>query len=80
MKAKVITYLKVEVWSIISQVYQKIGRPIDDISTLINSLDDRVWQLIANGITTTINQCDSDYDKQILKNISHKIYQKWQHM
>lgn len=60
-------FLVVTVWDIINKVYKKIGRPIDDISFIVNHCDQAVWNLIGNGITTTINQCDSDYDKQILK-------------
>ena len=60
-------YLTVVVYQIIDEVYKLIGRPIDDISTLIKNCDDKVWDLYAKGITTTINQADSDYDKQILK-------------
>lgn len=55
------------VYTLINETYKLIGRPIDDISTLLKNCDDKVWDLIGNGITTTINQCDSDYDKQILK-------------
>ena len=60
-------YLTVTVYRIIDEVYKLIGRPIDDIPTLIKNCDDKVWDLYANGITTTINQADSDFDKQILK-------------
>ena len=60
-------YLQVTVYSLIDETYKMIGRPIDDIETLIKNCDDKVWDLIGNGITTTINQCDSDYDKQILR-------------
>lgn len=60
-------FLVVTVWDIIDKVYKKLGRPIDDISFIVNHCDDKVWDLIGDGITTTINQCDSDYDKQILK-------------
>lgn len=60
-------FLIVTVWDIIDKVYKKLSRPIDDISFIINHCDQKVWDLIGNGITTTINQCDSDYDKQILK-------------
>lgn len=60
-------FLIVTVWDIIDKVYKKLRRPIDDISFIINHCDQKVWDLIGNGITTTINQCDSDYDKQILK-------------
>lgn len=55
------------VYQIIDEVYKMIGRPIDDIQTLIKNCDSKVWDLYANGLTTTINQADSDFDKQILK-------------
>ena len=60
-------YLTVSVYQIIHDVYKLIGRPIDDIDTLIKNCDDKVWDIYAKGLTTTINQADSDYDKQILK-------------
>ena len=60
-------YLIVSVYSLISKTYKLIGRPIDDIPTLLANCDEKVWKLFRDGITTTINQCDSDYDKQILK-------------
>lgn len=60
-------YLQVTVYALIDETYKLIGRPIDDIETLIANCDDKVWDLLARGITTTINQCDSDYDKQILR-------------
>ena len=60
-------YLTVKVYEIIDKVYKLIGRPIDDINTLIENCDDKVWDLYAKGLTTTINQADSDFDKQILK-------------
>lgn len=59
--------LTVTVYDIIDKVYKLIGRPIDDINTLIANSDKEVWDIYANGITTSINQADSDYDKQILK-------------
>ena len=60
-------YLTVLVYQIINEVYKLIGRPIDDIQTLIKNCDDKVWDIYAKGLTTTINQADSDFDKQILK-------------
>lgn len=57
-------YLTVSVYSIISKVYEMIGRPIDDISTLINNCDDKVWNLYEDGITATLNQADSDAGRQ----------------
>ena len=60
-------YLSVLVWDLISKTYSLIGKPIDTIDTLLPKCDDKVWDLYAKGLTTTINQADSDYDKQILK-------------
>lgn len=67
MKIKVLTYLTVAVYDIIDKVYQLIGRPIDDISTLVNNCDDKVWDIYAKGLTTTINQVDSDMGKQLIQ-------------
>lgn len=60
-------YLTVTVYQLINDVYKLIGKPIDNIDTLIKNCDDKVWDVYANGLTTTINQADSDFDKQILK-------------
>ena len=65
-------YLTVMVYQIINEVYKLVGRPIDDINTLIQNCDDKVWDLYAKGLTTTINQADSDFDKQILKKYQPK--------
>ena len=59
--------MTVSVYGIIDQVYKMIGRPIDNIPTLIKNCGPEVWDIYAKGLTTTINQADSDYDKQILK-------------
>ena len=59
-------FLIVTVWDIISKVYKKIEKPIDNIKELLSKCDDKVWQLYADGITSTLNQADSEYDKQIL--------------
>ena len=60
-------YLTVTVYQLINDVYKLLGRPIDDINTLVANCNDKVWDVYARGLTTTINQADSDYDKQILK-------------
>lgn len=60
-------YLTVSVYRIISMVYELIGRPIDDIETLLLNCDDKVWDIYAKGLTTTVNQCDSDIGKNMLK-------------
>lgn len=66
MKIKVSKYLTVSVYSLIDETYKLIGRPIDDIATLVNNCDDKVWDIYANGLTTTINQTDSDMGKQLI--------------
>lgn len=58
--------LTVKVYAIIDKVYQLIGRPIDDIATLVNNCDDKVWDIYEKGLTTTINQADSDMGKQLI--------------
>ena len=60
-------YLTVTVYRLVDEVYKVLGRPIDNINTLVANCDDKVWDVYAKGLTTTINQADSDYDKQILK-------------
>lgn len=65
-------YLRVQVWGLISETYKRLGQPIDDIGTLVNKSDEEVWNLLGSGDTTTINQCDSDYDKQLLSKYKPK--------
>jgi DNA polymerase III alpha subunit len=65
-------YLTVTVYQLISDVYKLLGKPIDNIDTLVKQCDDKVWDVYAKGLTTTINQADSDYDKQILKKYKPK--------
>lgn len=60
-------YLTVKVYDIIDKVYKLIGRPIDNIQTLLKNCDGKVWDVYAKGLTTTINQSDSDIGKQMLK-------------
>lgn len=65
-------YLTVTVYQIIDSVYKKINMPIDNIDDLLSKCDDKVWELYAKGLTTTINQADSDFDKQILQKYKPK--------
>ena len=64
--------LTVKVYEIIDKVYKLIGRPIDDISTLVNNCDDKVWDIYEKGLTTTINQVDSDLGKQLMQRYKAK--------
>ncbi len=65
-------YLTVKVYDIINKVYRLIGRPIDNISTLVNNCDDKVWDIYAKGLTATVNQADSNLGKQTLKRYQPK--------
>ena len=65
-------YLTVKVYEIIDKVYKLIGRPIDDISTLVNNCDEKVWDIYEKGLTTTINQVDSDLGKQLMQRYKAK--------
>lgn len=65
-------YLTVKVYDIIDKVYKLIGRQIDDIETLLYNCDEKVWDVYAKGLTTTINQSDSDIGKSMLKKYQPK--------
>lgn len=54
-------YLIVTVWDIINKIFKSINQPIMSVRELINSLDDKVWDLFANGITSTLNQVDGEW-------------------
>lgn len=54
-------YLTVLVVEIINDVYELLGEEVIEVSELIKKLDNKVWDLYENGITTTLNQTDSDF-------------------
>lgn len=60
-------FLIVSIWGIIADTFKLIGKPIITVNQLLNDLDDRVWDLYANGITCTLNQVDSDYATFLMK-------------
>ena len=60
-------FLIVSIWGIVSDTFKLIGKPILTVNQLLNSLDDRVWKLYADGITCTLNQVDSDYATSLMK-------------
>lgn len=60
-------FLIVTAWRIISEVFKLIGEPIITINELLNRLDDKVWDIFANGLTCTLNQADSDWATGMLK-------------
>ena len=57
--------LTVTVYGIIGNVYKSIGKPIDDVRTLIkNTKDDkRIWKLFEDGIVATLNQAGTNSGK-----------------
>lgn len=60
-------FLIVSIWGIVSDTFKLIGKPILTVNQLLNSLDDRIWKLYADGITCTLNQVDSDYATSLMK-------------
>lgn len=65
-------YLTVKVWKLIDNTYKLINKPIKTIIELKNSLNDKVWELYSKGITTTINQVDSDWTTDLVKRYKPK--------
>lgn len=60
-------FLVVTVYRIISDVFNLIGKPIISVSELLNNLDEKVWNIFANGLTCTLNQADGDWATSMLK-------------
>lgn len=60
-------YLVVTVWDIISQTFKKIRKPILTVNELLSKLDDKVWNLFADGLTATLNQVDGDWATSLVK-------------
>ena len=60
-------FLIVSIWGIVSDTFKLIGKPIITVRELLDSIDDRVWKLYADGITCTLNQVDSDYATSLMK-------------
>ena len=57
--------LTVTVYGIIGNVYKSIGKPIDDVRTLIKNTkdDERIWKLFEDGIVATLNQAGTNSGK-----------------
>lgn len=60
-------FLVVTVYRIISDTFNLIGKPIISVSELLDNLDENVWNILANGLTCTLNQADGDWATSILK-------------
>ena len=62
-------FLVVTVWKIINEVCKKAGIEIPKLQDLTETTKDdkRVWDLYAKGVTSTLNQIDSDYATQFMR-------------
>lgn len=60
-------FLVVTVYRIISDTFNLIGKPIISVSELLDNLDEKVWNIFANGLTCTLNQVDGDWATSMLK-------------
>ncbi len=69
-------YLTVLVVEIIYDTFDLIGKEVLSVSELINSLDSHVWDLYKNGITTTLNQTDSDFATNLVKKYAPTKYEE----
>ena len=65
-------YLIVSVWSLISETFAMIGKPIMSIGELMSNIDDKVWSLYKKGLTCTLNQCDGDWATSLVKKYQPK--------
>lgn len=64
--------LIVKVWKIISDTYELLGKPIPDFGTLLEQMDDKVWDLFKYGTTATINQCSTPHGQKLVKKYQPK--------
>jgi DNA polymerase III alpha subunit len=67
-------YLTVSVVKIISNTFDLIGKDVIDVPELIENLDNKVWDLYADGVTATLNQADSHFAKNIVERYKPKNY------
>ncbi len=59
-------FLIVEVWHLIAETFKMAGVPILPAMKLLDNIkdDDRIWKLLADGMTCTLNQVDSQNGTQ----------------
>lgn len=65
-------YLTVTVWRIISNFYKRIKQPIPNIRELLNKIDENTWKLYEDGMTSTLNQADTEISASMLKKYKPK--------
>jgi len=69
-------YLEVTVVEIINDVFELLDKEVIEVNELLNSLNDKVWKLYENGITTTLNQVDSDFATNLVKKYAPTSYEE----
>lgn len=60
-------YLTVTVWAIIDNVCKLANTPIPTIREMDKLLDEKTFNIYKDGLTSTINQADSEYATQLVK-------------
>lgn len=60
-------FLVVTVYKLIDETFKLIGTPIITVRELLDSLDDRIWDIFEKGLTCTLNQVDGDWATSLLK-------------
>ncbi len=69
-------YLTVLVVEIIYDTFELLQKPVLEINELISKLDDKIWKLYKNGITSTLNQVDSDFATNLIMKYSPIRYEE----
>lgn len=64
--------LKVEVWDMISKVFNKINKDISLYDFKNSYLDKKTYDIYSSGLTCTVNQADSDYATSYVKQYNPK--------
>lgn len=59
--------LQVIVWGIIKDTFDLIGKPIPTIKEFEGLLNDKTWEIYEKGLTSTINQVDSEWATDLVK-------------
>lgn len=65
-------FLFVTVWKLISETFNLVGKPIMTVQELLDSLDDKVWDIYEKGLTCTLNQTDGDWATSLIKKLKPK--------
>lgn len=65
-------FLLVTVWKLIDETFKLAGKPIMTVNELLNELDNKVWDIFANGLTCTLNQVDGEWATALIKRLKPK--------